>query len=33
MTPRQTSEHDFPSPLVGEATMLRPLNRTGAGEG
>ena len=33
MTLRQTSAHNFPSPLVGEGTTLKPLHRTGAGEG
>ena len=30
---RQTRELDFPSPLEGEGTMLKPLNRATAGEG
>jgi hypothetical protein len=33
MTYAQKHAHDLPSPRVGEGTTLRPLNRTGAGEG
>ena len=33
MMSAQKHAHDLPSPLEGEGTTLRPLNRTGAGEG